>query len=374
MPLDRLEVKVSIQRLLLGLTLVIVPLSILGLYLTERSDRSLDRATGQQFKTMADMFSREISVFFTDRVQDTRILAADSAVVDAVQAAGKAYQGLNDEAANKRVDELNRTWNTPAGTALMKGVLDSKASDFLRRRREELPRVIHVTVTDDHGAVVAATSQPAAYSHSGDEEWLAAYAQGKGAVAVGKILFDDATKSYYVDIAAPVFEPGSNRWIGVLTSAVNINDLLARFGQPVGEGARALLVSDDGTIISGPGIDFARQLKSDAYTVVSEALGTVQGRQNGYLTANVSPAPRIIGFSEVAVGPQYKNLNWVVLVGQDERQALGPVRSMGLFAIFMVVLALVMLTLLTVYYSLHRRQRFEDIEQALPAQGHTASP
>jgi hypothetical protein len=46
---------------------------------------------------------------------------------------------------------------------------------------------------------------------------------------------------------------------------------------------------------------------------------------------------------------------------------------MGLFAIFMVVLALVMLTLLAVYYSLHRKQRFEDIEQALPAQGRTAS-
>src|SRR5277367_7065903 len=121
MALDRLEVKVSIQRLLLGLTLVIVPLSVLGLYLTERSDRALDRTTGQQFKTMADMFSREVSVFFTDRVQDAKILASDSAVVDAVEAAGKGYQNLNDDAANKRVDELNRNWNTPAGAALGKG-------------------------------------------------------------------------------------------------------------------------------------------------------------------------------------------------------------------------------------------------------------
>ena len=373
MALDRLEVKVSIQRLLLGLTLVIVPLSVLGLYLTERSDRALDRTTGQQLKTMADMYSREVSVFFTDRVQDAKLLASDSAVVDAVQTASKGYQNLNEEAANKRIDELKQKWNTPAGAPLAKAVLESKAADFLRRRKEQLPQLIYVTVTDDHGAVVAATSRPTSYSHSDHEDWQAVYAQGKGAVSTGKILFDDTAKAYYVDIGVPVFEPGSNRWIGVLSAAVNINGVLARFDQPTPEGSRAILVSDDGTVISGPGIDVSKQLKSDAYAIVSESLATLEGRQTGYVTAQLSPAPRIIGFSDLAIGPQYKNLNWIVLVGQDERQALAPVRSMGLFAIFMVILALVMLTLLTVYYSLHRKQRFEDIEEALPAHGRTAS-
>src|SRR5271165_2031021 len=215
MALDRLEVKVSIQRLLLGLTLVIVPLSVLGLYLTQRSDRALDRATGQQFKTMADMLSREVSVFFADRVQDAKLLASDPVVVDAVQAASRGYQNFNDEAANKRIDDLNQKWNTPAGAPVMRGVLDSKASESLRQRSEHLPRIIHATVTDDHGAVVAATGRPTAYSQSKNEDWQAVYADGKGAVDVGKILFDDTAKTYYVDVGVPVFEPGSNRWIGV---------------------------------------------------------------------------------------------------------------------------------------------------------------
>jgi hypothetical protein len=101
----------------------------------------------------------------------------------------------------------------------------------------------------------------------------------------------------------PVFEPGSNRWIGVLTAAVNLDEVLSRFDRSPGEGARAILVGDDGTIISGPGIDFAKQMKSDAHAIVSESLNTVQGRQTGYVTAEVSPAPRIVGFSDVAVGP-----------------------------------------------------------------------
>lgn len=60
-------------------------------------------------------------------------------------------------------------------------------------------------------------------------------------------------------------------------------------------------------------------------------------------------------------GP-YPNLGWLILVGQDEREALAPLLGLDHFALLMVVLALLMLTLLTVYFFLHRRQRFDDIE------------
>ncbi len=39
MAVDRLEVRVSITKLLLSLIIVIVPLSVIGLILTERSDK-----------------------------------------------------------------------------------------------------------------------------------------------------------------------------------------------------------------------------------------------------------------------------------------------------------------------------------------------
>ena len=58
----------------------------------------------------------------------------------------------------------------------------------------------------------------------------------------------------------------------------------------------------------------------------------------------------------------YPNLGWLILVSQDEREALAPLLGLGHFALLMVVLALLMLTLLTVYFFLHRRQGFEDIE------------
>ena len=54
MALDRLEVRVSITKLLVTLIVVIVPLSIVGLILTARSDKALDNTLGNNFKTIAE--------------------------------------------------------------------------------------------------------------------------------------------------------------------------------------------------------------------------------------------------------------------------------------------------------------------------------
>jgi len=41
MPFDTLEVRFPLQKLLIGLILVIVPLSVVGLYLTSEADTAL---------------------------------------------------------------------------------------------------------------------------------------------------------------------------------------------------------------------------------------------------------------------------------------------------------------------------------------------
>lgn len=52
-------------------------------------------------------------------------------------------------------------------------------------------------------------------------------------------------------------------------------------------------------------------------------------------------------------------------MSQGEHQAAAPIPSLEHFALAMVILAVFMLTLLCVYYFIHRTQKFEDIESAL---------
>ena len=342
MPVDRLEVRVSITKLLLALIIVIVPLSIAGLIMAERSSNSLDNSVGSDFKTMAMLYSNDVSQYMRDRVNDIGALAQDPMIVNAATAGEGAAKAEGNN----------------------KGLLTSGASQLLRQRKITDPRLLSIVATDDSGKLVAASQQPPKLSYAQDPIWQAAFNNGQPAVRIGDILDDEFTKSSYVHVSVPIKDANSGASTGILTAAVSISDLLARFRQgPVGNGARAELVNDDGTVVSGPNADVFARVKSPQFEFVHDSLGSPQGRQSGWVMADLRNGPWIVGFANTGLKQHFSNLGWVVLVSQEEYQAAAPIRNLVHFAVVMVILALFMLTLLIVYYYLHRTQRFAHIEE-----------
>jgi Cache domain len=351
--MDRLEVRVSLTKVLLVLIVVIVPLSIVGLVLTERSDRSLDNSIANNFKSMAQLYSNQASQYVRDRAADAVILASNPVIVGAVSGhsapAGPAAHAVTATAA--------------AGGG---GMLNSNASQLLRFRRTQDPRFLAFTVTDQNGNVVAASQQPPKTSYAQDANWQAAYNNGEGKPRVSDIVADEFTKQDYVNIHVPVTDQSSGTTIGVLTAAANVTPLLAEFQKGnVGSGARALLVNEDGTIVSAPNTDVFARAKSAEFDALRDSLGALQPTQAGAQKANLANGPYLIGFAGTGLKQLSDNLGWIVLVSGEEHQAAAPIRELVRFALIMVILALFMLTLLCVYYFLHRTQRF-GYDTALP--------
>lgn len=347
MAFDRLEVRLSITKLLLVLIIVIVPLSIIGLILAERSDKALDASIGTNFQTMARMYSNDVSQTILDRVAAVRALASDPVIASAASG----------------------THNTSSKvSAAGAGLLATSASELLHQRRLLDPRYLSIVVTDNNGDVVAASQQPPKQSYAQDATWQGAYNNGQGAVRISDIVEDPFTKADYVNIDVPIIDAGSGSTYGILSAAVNISDLLARFRQEqIGNGATAELVnSDDGTIISAPNADVFARAKSQQFDVLRDQLGSLQGR-TGWQAAGLRNGPYIVGFAGTGLKQHFSNIGWIVLVSQAEHQAAASVRQLIWFAIIMVILGVLMLTLLCVYYFLHRTQTFEGIEEALPA-------
>ena len=333
MSVDRLEVRVSITKLMLALMIVIVPLSIIGLVLTQRSDKALDSAVGSNFKTMAQLYADQVSQFMRERVTDTGILASNPAVVSSVLAAHGA-----------------------------KGALDQDASQILRQHKSLDPRFLSLVVTDANGTVVASSQRPSQMSYAQDANWQAVYNNGQGATRISDIVDDSMTKAYYVTIGVPITQQ-TGQTAGVLNAAVNITEVLAPFRQTqIASGARAALVNEDGVVVSGPNGDVFARVKSPEFDFVRDALGSNQGSQTGWLTANLSRGPYLVGFAGTGLKQHFANLGWVVTVSQEEHQAAAPIRQLEHFALGMVILALFMLTLLCVYYYLHRAQKFSYME------------
>jgi hypothetical protein len=341
---DRFEVRLSITKLLIILIVVIVPLSVVGLVLTTRSDRSLDNAIGSDYKAIAQTYANDVSDFIRDRVSDVNGMAADSAVLAAVagHSSGAKY-------ASKAA---------PGG-------MNANASDFLRQRRILDPRYLNIVVTDVTGTVVASSGHPPKSDYSQDDFWQSVYNQGQGTVRISEILDNEVAKAYYVNIGFPISNASGNL-LGVLSAAVNISPLLSRFQQnEIGNGARAALVDENGTIISAPNLDVFAHRRAADFDAVRDSS---QGAQAGSTLIHVRGGPDIVGYATTGLKKNFDNLGWFVLVSQKEPSAAAPIRELERFALVMVVLAVFMLTLLCVYWYLHHKQRFEDLEG--PEQDH----
>src|SRR5262249_9561109 len=110
MPFD---VQISLQKLLTGLIVVIVPLSIVGLYLTSNADKNLEQTIGMQFRTVALANAATTVQFIGDRIIDVRAIAGDPTIVDAVKASERQYLGMGEDAIAARTQKVEGQWDTP---------------------------------------------------------------------------------------------------------------------------------------------------------------------------------------------------------------------------------------------------------------------
>jgi len=360
MPFD---IQISLQKLLTGLIVVIVPLSVVGLYLTSNTDSSLQQTVGMHFRIIAQTDAAVASQFIRDRIIDVSAIGGDPDIVDAVTAANRAYGGIGEEAIAARIQKIEGQWATPNTDFLVKDMMSSRASRWLQRQRTLNRRLLKIIVADENGAAVAATEKPLHYIEADQEHWQAVYAGGKGAVNVTDVRYDERTQSDYVQIAVPVLEEGSGRFVGIVSALVDISGLFSAFGQQqLGRTGLILLVKGSGIIVNAPNVTPDLRLMSEEFTAVRDALGTLEGRQAGYVTAAMRNEERIVGFADTGLKRSLPNLDWLILVSQSEREALAPVRTLEHFAFLMVVLGLLMLTVLLAYFWTHREQELADLE------------
>ena len=365
MPFD---VHISLQKLLTGLIVVIVPLSVVGLYLTSNSDTNLQQSVGAHFRTIAQADSAIASQFFGDVLSSVSAVAADGRIVDAIATTNRSHNHISAETIAARSQRAEREWDTPEGDSLVKEVLSSPVSGWLQHYRTLNPRLLKIIVADENGAAIGATDKPVTYTQADKESWET-IARGKGSVHVTEVRYDERNRLNYVEIDVPVLEESSGRFVGAVSALADISGLFPILNrQHVGRTGRILLVKDDGTVVSGPNVTPELKLKAEEFAAVHDVLGTLEGREAGFVTAAMKSENRIVGFADVGLKHSYPNLSWLILVSQEEREALAPVRSLGHFALLMVVLGLLMLTLLLAYFSMHRQQELTAVE-VLPSRG-----
>jgi Cache domain len=359
MPFD---VKISLQKLLTALVVLIVPLTVVGLYLTSYSDNRLQQTIGDNFKTIAQADSTLVSQFINDRIADVNALAAETSLVDAITTSNRSHAQMSEESIAAHIQKVEQSWDTVSNDSTTRELLSSRASRWLQQQRTENPWLLKVVVADETGATVAATDRPLHYAQANNEYWPAV-AHEQGVVNVTDAKYDQRSRSNYIEIDTPVLERDTGKFIGAVSALVNTTGLFSILNrQQFGRSGRVLLVRDDGTVISAANVGPELRLKAEEFPAVQDALATLEGRQKGYVAAATKSGNRIVGFSDTGLKHSYPKLGWLVLTIQDEAEALTSVRTLGRFALVMVVLGLLMLTLLLAYFSMHRQRELTAVE------------
>lgn len=254
-PEQRYEPKIPYTRVLLLLMVIIIPISIYGFYTIAQADAAMQESIGNNFRTIAESNAYEISSFIHDRVIQSAMMAAAPDIKRLADQANARYRGMSDAAFESIIQTTEKNWNLPAGAALVKEITGNAVSENLRNIIRLDPRYLRITVTDDHGGTIAASHKTLDYYQADEDFWQAIYAEGRGAISVTDVLYDDVTRSNYIGIGVPIIEPGTERFIGALDALVDVSELSRIVKRAnLGPTARVSLVKDDGVIISAPSI------------------------------------------------------------------------------------------------------------------------
>jgi len=364
MPLDSLELRTSFQKVLVGLLLILVPLTVFGFYVALQGDSQIRQMAGENIRSVTRTSAEFTSEFIAGRVRDVSVIANNPSLVQAVISANHQYERLSDDAVMSKLAATEQKWNNSEGDALAKNILASDLARQLRRQRYLDPGLLKITVADASGTTVAATDKPLHYFQMDRRYWGLLYSQGQGAIQVADLRYDDENRLYYISVAYPILQDGTGRFIGAVTALVDVSPLFAQLNrQQIGRTGRLSLVRDDGTVIQATGVTPSMKMHSEEYNAIRDSLGNLRGRETGYLFTTFSKGEKyLVGFADAGLKDAFPNLPWIVVASQEEREITGPIRNVAAFALFVMILSLLMLTLLAAYVFLHRTQKMEDIE------------
>ncbi len=316
MPQDTFEFHMSVRRLLIGLLITIVPISLFSLYTISTTTDDLREAIGSHFKTIAEVTAIDLAQFIHRRVELVTLIAADPLIAEAIYPSNQSYQGMSEEVLAAKIQSIEDSWNTPAARPLLARILTSRASLALRRYVQVDPSFLRISTTDMRGGTVTATRKPFDYFQGDEESWLNIYADGRGAMGLTEIDYDEVTKANHISIGVPVFEQGTGQFAGVIHANVNVTGLFPLISKAdLGPQTRTLLVNQDSTVIAGPNVSFSAKLKSEEHKAVIDAFGTLQGRQAGYLVRNLEgEGETLIAFADTGLRDDYEALGWTVII------------------------------------------------------------
>jgi hypothetical protein len=121
-----------------------------------------------------------------------------------------------------QVKEFDDKWrNTPGTVDFMIDLITGPAGLYLTEILNSEPYYAEIFIMDKNGANVAMTGKTSDYWQGDEDKFIKAFNDGKGAVFVDDVEFDESVQSYLVQISIPVMD--GDQAIGAITFGIDLD-------------------------------------------------------------------------------------------------------------------------------------------------------
>jgi GAF domain-containing protein/HAMP domain-containing protein len=328
------------------LLVTLVPLGLLA-YLNDRNSRAnLTANIGSGMKALANTQALVIGNELDRQVAELHSLSQNPDLRNAAEASNAAATGT-PESIQAEINKLDQQWRAADAAGndndpLVYSHLNNPLADRLRDFRTLLPDNVEVFITDQYGALVAATNRTSDYNQADEDWWQATYNNGQGATYIGPLEYDESSKTYASNIAVPLVAADGKTIVGVLRTTLRLKTLLDTLNVVrLGQTGRMELFIPGPQKLAGAGEKPAPVDAMTAAQIEAAAKSDYTAMTYDGVSSLVSQASVLTSNPERAA--IIAQLGWVIVVHQDQSEGLAPLlmQTRGTLLLVLVMAAVV---------------------------------
>ena len=208
----------------------------------------------------------------------------------------------------------------------MQGILDNPITHELKEFYKLFPDYSDLLITDQYGALVAATHHIDDYYQGDEAWWRTVWNNGGGAIYVSQPFFEESVQTYVAEIAVPVYLEG--QVVGVIHGYYRLDRALIKVLETVEfeTGGSRLYISPE-RYLGADGIVKDVPLSPKLLAHPPEAAVQYEGVSTFLSVEPVHTITETKGAEGALVDQAIADLNWRILVYQSSREALHPLTS-----------------------------------------------
>jgi signal transduction histidine kinase len=302
--------------------------------------QSLRDVIGGNLQAVAIQAAVRVTMLVQSEIQAVRLLgSAPLRVRQPVEMANRSYPS-DREKVRLLIEQRMQLWE--AGTDSAARLLNSELSRFLLETKvRDGDKMVGLMITDQHGSLVAASSEPDHY-YFGDEPWWKRiqtadliYVSGLIAAQEGSFRTPEET----LDIAVPILDDRQHAVIGAVKASYRFDTLFGMIKQiRIGQTGHAMLFDAAGNPLVCP------ILPRQAHRIPGQLMAMIVSTEPGWAIADDDGhggTDTVVGYAPVT-GVTLPENPWHIFVRQQSVESYAPIRDQlrNLAAIGLVMVAL----------------------------------